>query len=127
MRHIESKLQQQCVAWFRYQYPSYTLFAIPNGGKRNATEAKIMKAEGVVAGVADLFLMHQRNEITYTGIKSHLTHCNGLFIEIKTEKGKQTESQKEFECAATFSNYKYVVCRSLDEFVLTVNNYLSIK
>jgi hypothetical protein len=57
-RHEESRLQRACVQWFRLQYPAHTLFAIPNGGKRNAREAGILKAEGVLPGVADLFLMY---------------------------------------------------------------------
>ena len=51
-RHIESRLQQQCVAWFRLQHRSLAplLFAVPNGGARRLREAQIMKAEGVTAG-----------------------------------------------------------------------------
>ena len=44
-----------CVGWFRLQYPAVgkLLFAVPNGGARSRTEAAIMKAEGVTAGVTD--------------------------------------------------------------------------
>lgn len=58
MNHPEHELQKSCVKWFRLQYPEYTnlLFAIPNGGKRNAREAARLKAEGVTPGVPDLFL-----------------------------------------------------------------------
>ena len=56
MRHIESQIQKDCVTWFRLQYPKIgrLLFAVPNGGARNAKEAAIMKGEGVTAGVAAL-------------------------------------------------------------------------
>ena len=59
MRHIESQIQQNCVTWFRLQYPkiSRLLFAVPNGGARNAREAAIMKGEGVTAGVSALILL----------------------------------------------------------------------
>ena len=69
--HPESELQRACVRWFRMQYPQHLLFHIPNGGKRNAREAAIFKAEGVVAGIPDLFLAEAR----------HGHH--GLFIEMK--------------------------------------------
>lgn len=48
-----------CVGWFRLQYPAVgkLLFAVPNGGARSRTEAAIMKAEGVTAGVTDLILL----------------------------------------------------------------------
>ena len=55
--HNESRLQAACVRWFRYQYPNLLIFAIPNGGRRNEVEAKIMKEEGVLPGIADLELL----------------------------------------------------------------------
>ena len=114
MHHKESKIQQNSVRWFRYQYPDYILFSIPNGGRRGKTEASIMKGEGVLAGVADLFLaMPSKN-------------FHGLFIEMKTEKGRQTESQKRFEERAITSGYCYKICRSIDEFIDTTNKYLNI-
>ena len=112
MKHEESKIQQNCVRYFRYQYPDYILFAVPNGGKRGRTESAIMKGEGVLAGVADLFF----------AMPSKTFH--GLFIEIKTEKGKQSAHQKYFETRAIMSGYDYKICRSLDEFIKTVNDYL---
>ena len=112
MRHEESKIQMQCLKWFWLQYPKHTLFAIPNGGKRSAIEAGIMKAEGVLAGVADCFFM--KENVQY----------NGLFIEIKTPKGKQTEKQKEFELRAKAEGYDYKVCRSLEDFMTTINEYI---
>ena len=52
MRHLESKLQQAMVKWFRLRHPDLMLFHIPNGGKRSPITAKILKAEGVLPGVA---------------------------------------------------------------------------
>jgi len=112
MRHNESKIQQQCVKWMRYQHADKICFAIPNGGKRNKVEASIMSGEGVLSGVADMFLMHANNEY------------HGLFIEMKTPDGKQTDMQRVFEANAMLNGYKYAVCRSLDEFMNVVNEYL---
>ena len=112
MRHNESTLQCQCVRWFRYQYPRFTLFAIPNGGNRDAVTGAIMKKEGVLAGVADLFLM----------LANHGYH--GLFIEMKTSEGRQADSQKMFQFQCEAFGYKYEICRSLEEFISTINEYL---
>jgi hypothetical protein len=109
----ESRIQKSCIKWFRLQYPKHTLFAIPNGGKRGKIEASIMKGEGVLAGVADLFLMC-----------SNKNHFHGLFIEIKTGKGRQSKTQEEFCYNALMNGYLYVVCRDLDEFMKEVNDYL---
>jgi hypothetical protein len=112
MTHEESKIQQQCVKWFRLQYPGYILFAIPNGGRRGRVEAAIMKGEGVLAGVADLFLMLP------SGIYS------GLFVEMKTPDGKQSESQRIFERNAIENGYCYKICRTFEEFRDLILSYM---
>jgi hypothetical protein len=114
MRHIESKIQIAAVRWFDYQYPglSRCLFAVPNGGSRNKREAAIMKAEGVRAGVADLILLTPRGEY------------GALCIELKTETGRQSPEQIEWQKQAENAGNKYVVCRSVDEFINIVNDYL---
>ena len=47
----EHSIQVACVEWFRYSYPmlSKRLFAVPNGGRRDAVTGAKMKAEGVIA------------------------------------------------------------------------------
>lgn len=116
MRHIESKIQQNCVTWFRLAYPQFgkLLIAIPNGGYRNALEAMIMKREGVVAGVADMVL--------FLPSKNYST----LQIEMKTSKGKQSALQKDWQKLVEKYGHKYVVCRSLEEFKQIINDYIKI-
>lgn len=123
MRHRESNIQIQCVRYFTLQYPEYTwrtadghfgslLNSVPNGGHRSATEAAIMKAEGVVPGVADLELNIARGGY------------HGLKIEMKTDTGRQSPSQKAWQTQIEAQGYKYAVCRSFDEFVKIIENYL---
>lgn len=111
-RHEESKLQISCVKWFRLQYPEHVLFSVPNGGFRNGKEAKILKAEGVVAGIADLFLMF--------GNKGYM----GMFIEMKFGKGKQGPSQIDFQKKAETQGYKYIVVNSFEGFMQEINSYI---
>ena len=117
MLNIESRIQQGCVRWFRLQYPEYAglLYAIPNGGKRNAVTGAILKAEGALAGVADIFL----------SVPNRFYH--GLYIEMKKPKGRQQESQKLFQQAVESQGYKYSLCYSLDEFMELVKMYLKDK
>lgn len=114
MKHEESKTQRVCVKWFRLVYPelSRLLFAVPNGGKRGIREAVIMKAEGVVSGVADLLLLVPRGGY------------NALAIEMKGEKGKQTKNQKLWQQDFEKAGGKYVVCRGFDEFRNEIERYL---
>ena len=111
-RHEESRIQIQMVNWFRLQYPSYIIAAIPNGGRRNAVEAKIMKGEGVLAGFSDLIV------VAFNSI---------LFVEVKTEKGKQSASQKKFQSDVERLGFQYSVCRSLQDFQLTIERWLKAK
>lgn len=68
MKKEESQLQRLCVCWFRLQFPNDLIFAIPNGGSRNVIEAKNLKSESVLSGVADLQV---------------ITNNKSFFIEMK--------------------------------------------
>ena len=109
----EHRIQCQCVRWFFLQYPKLRgrLFAVPNGGKRDVTTAAKLKAEGVVAGVADLILLVRNSKY------------GALLIEMKTRTGRQSESQKQWQ-KIVGGDYKYVVCRSVEEFIREIENYL---
>lgn len=113
--HIESEMQRSCKRWFDLQYPklSRLLFAVPNGGARNSREAAIMKAEGVTAGVADMILL----------IPRHGYGC--LCIEFKTKEGRQSDSQRHWQADAEANGNKYVVIRSVDQFVNEIKKYLA--
>lgn len=114
MRHEESKIQIACKRWFDYQYRQFAplMFAVPNGGQRGKFEASIMRAEGVTPGVADMILLVSRRGY------------GSLCIEFKTATGKQSERQKEWEKIASACGNKYVIVRSLEQFIKTVTAYL---
>ena len=112
--HNESKIQIQCVTWFKYQYPHLAplLFAVPNGGSRDKREAAIMKAEGITAGVSDLILNIPGGSHTQ------------LAIEMKDTKGTQSAAQKRYQRYAELAGVKYTICRSFQDFQDEVRNYL---
>ena len=102
MKHQESILQTSCVKWFRLQYPNLVIYAVPNGGSRNVREAQRLKAEGVLAGVADLVIM--------------LPQGKSLYIEMKVKGNRQTQNQKDFQKIAETLGHTYAVCYSFEEF-----------
>lgn len=110
----ESRIQQACVTWFRYQFPRLVMFAVPNGGYRNAVTGAVLKAEGVLAGVSDLILLHPSGGY------------HGLCIEMKTPRGRQAETQKAFQKRVEGVGYKYALVRSFEEFQSVVIEYLSM-
>lgn len=87
--------------------------AIPNGGYRTATTARKMRAEGVQAGVPDLFLALPRKG------------QHGLWIEMKNGKaGRVSELQNEMIARLQAEGYACVVCRTQEEFIKTIMNYM---
>lgn len=114
MRHDESRIQQGAVRWFRMQYPglSGVLFSVPNGYRTSESQARVAKAEGLLSGVSDLILL-------YPSCGYH-----ALCIEMKTQKGRQQPSQKDFQKAVESLGYRYVVCRSLEDFMEQVRQYV---
>lgn len=98
----------------QYRALAKLLFAVPNGGGRSKVEAAIMQGEGVTPGVSDLILLVARGGY------------NGLCIEMKTEakSSKQSESQEAWQKLVEAQGYKYVVCRSLEQFRSVINEYL---
>lgn len=54
--HPEDALQAAVVTTLRLS-PDIKVFAVPNGGRRNAREAARMKGQGVTAGVLDLVVL----------------------------------------------------------------------
>lgn len=117
MKHVEADLQKACVRWFRLQYPQYSknLFANPNGGsRRGPIEGANLKAQGVTAGVWDLFLMVPKGEY------------HGLWIEMKVHPNKLTPEQCAFESVAIGSGYYCQVCYTFEYFTQIVSNYLNL-
>lgn len=57
----EERLQAELFKWVWNSYPKLRrhLWAVPNGGYRNAREAAALKANGVLAGVWDLHFFYK--------------------------------------------------------------------
>lgn len=112
--HEEHDLQCACVNWFNLVHPNMrlNLFAVPNGGRRDKVTGARLKAEGVRPGVADLILLKQRHGY------------GALLIEMKTSKGVLSQLQRIWRNHVSLDGYKYVVCRSVQDFIKEVNEYL---
>lgn len=114
---VRTEHQEQVAVceWFHLQYPQYRghLFAIPNGGQRHPVVAAKLKAEGVIAGVSDLFLMVQR------------PGCSGLWIEMKTKTGRMTEPQKRFQERAKSQGFEALTCYGFEQAKTAITEYLA--
>ena len=100
MRHLEDNLQRAIVRYLRLK--GILVFHIPNGGSRNAREAHNLKLSGVLAGVSDLVILMQNRAV---------------FVELKTDKGRQSDNQKKFQQDVEALGFEYLIWRSLDDCI----------
>lgn len=116
MQHTEAMNQEALFAWAEVNKRNMpelaNMFAVPNGGKRNAREAYWLKRTGVKAGVPDIFLAAAHGG-------SH-----GLFIELKSEKGRISEHQAEWIERLTKAGYACAVCFGWEEAARTITQYI---
>jgi len=99
--------------WNLHTYPELKwLHHIPNGGKRGKLEAARFKAQGVKAGVSDLFLPAAR------------ANWHGLYIEMKYGQNKPTDKQKEFMHDMRIQGYCCKVACGAQEAIAILQDYL---
>ena len=114
----ESVEQQALFRWADFQcctYPELELmFHIPNGGSRRKAEAGIFKAEGVKAGVPDLYLPVARGKY------------HGMFVEMKRLKGSKTsDEQLHWLEQLTKQGYYCVICKGWEVAKDEILKYLN--
>lgn len=104
----------------RNQYPELEwMFAIPNGGDRDAIVGAMMKTEGVKAGVFDLCLPVARGG------------WFGLYIEMKKPNARHgdhrdmSEKQKAFGMFVHQQGYKTELCHSYTKARSVIEAYLA--
>jgi hypothetical protein len=88
------------------------LFAIPNGGERHIAVAARLKAEGVKAGVPDLFLPVARGG------------CHGLWIEMKVGRNRLTANQLAWVERLRGQGYRVEVCYGYEAALAVLLEYL---
>lgn len=116
-RDLEHQHQRKLFEWAKRslgQYPGLDLlFAIPNGGYRGKREGARLKEEGVRAGVPDIFL------------PVPLGGYAGLWIEMKTSKGRLSPEQRVYLSRLDGEGYKVEVARGYPSAVKAIDSYYS--
>ena len=94
----EHQEQVAFIQWFRQSYPGVRIFAIPNGEARSQSAGARLKAEGVSAGVPDLFIP-----------------AWNTWIEMKRSKGGSvSEKQKDWLAYLEGIGHQVFVCKGAD-------------
>lgn len=98
----EDEHQRRLMTWARqaaiYDRPYELCHHVPNGGRRDKRTAELLKAQGVLAGVPDVFLPYPSGGY------------HGLYIELKAESGQPSKEQNIFLRAALDNGYYACVC-----------------
>jgi hypothetical protein len=91
------------------------LFAIPNGGARSPVVGAQLKAEGVKAGVPDIFLAVARGR------------WHGLFVELKRSdrSNHATSAQRAWIEMLRRYGFSAVVCYGAQDAISTIMAYLT--
>ena len=87
------------------------LFAVPNGGFRHKATAAKLRAEGLKAGVPDIFWPIPRGDY------------HGLWIEMKYGKNKPTKHQARWIEFLRKQEYDVAICYSCDEAIQEILAY----
>ena len=107
--------QERVIKWARDNENNYPflwlLHSSLNGVKLSKNQAGRAKTQGMLSGVPDLFLPVPKNGF------------HGLFIEMKSEKGRLTDNQHCFFSKVELLGYKTAVCYSANEAIKTIENY----
>lgn len=99
----------------RLKWPELALaFHIANGGSRNKIEAARLKAQGVKAGIPDIFIPVARQGF------------HGLFIELKRRAGGRLSAvQKEVIPLLREQGYLVEVCEGWNEAADLIERYMA--
>ena len=114
----EHREQVAIMHWWRMQHTVYgipliALLSVPNAGMgRNAIQGARLKAEGVRAGVSDLFLAVPRHGKA------------GAWIEVKAIGGRESDVQAEFQTEMRRLGYRAVTVYGADECIRFLKDYL---
>jgi hypothetical protein len=114
--HTESNEQIAAMDWLRAQYPEVAECTMHIGNERKASyyAGYIMKRMGVLKGASDLFMAWPNGGY------------HGLFIEIKSLKGKPTPEQLAFIQRMVDKGYYACICYGADEVIKTMKYYLRL-
>jgi hypothetical protein len=103
----EDKLQAEIYQYYHNKYCTkfndqpHVIFSVPNGAHVSKQQAMKLKATGLVSGVSDLIIIQPNR-------------C--IFVELKIEKGKQSESQIAFQKKVEALGFEYYIVKSLQHF-----------
>lgn len=111
----EHQIQAALFKWLAAVHPKVVAYAIPNAARRSMAQAAYLKAEGLRAGMPDVVIATARGGY------------HGMYLELKTQKGKLSESQTEMLTRLANEGYASAVAYGLDDAIFLITKYVEGK
>lgn len=111
----EDSIQSACVFWFGMQFPRYRRLIHHSPNEDAYKHAQRANAMGMQKGFPDIFIAVPRGAY------------HGLFVEMKTPKGKVSPEQKEMLSLLASQGYLAVIARGTASFIKVVNEYMNLQ
>ena len=106
----ESRIQQEIVIWFHNEFPSLRgCLCYNNNNSTGGRRAKINKFLGIIKGRSDMVLYYKGS---------------AYMIELKTNRGKKSKAQEEWEVLMKSQGFDYFLIRSLEAFQVLVSEIM---
>ena len=120
----EYQLQKSIVNYIQLQYPN-TLYCASAGGLRTSmTQAIKMKASGYKKGFPDLAIFEPK--VVNPEVDPFI-YFHGLFLEVKTKKGRPTKEQLWWRDELNKRGYVAEIVYGYSEAVAVIDRYLNNK
>ncbi len=111
----ESVEQIKVVEWLKQCHPEIPFMHLAGERKCSPAYGRMLKRMGHKAGVSDLFFP-----------RSNKIH-KGLFLELKSAKGKPTDLQLDFLCQMMSEGYLGIVCYGSKQAIDAISLFYEIK
>ncbi len=108
----EHTIQTKVVQYVRTFHSDVVICSIPNGSGATGYNRLQLYNEGLLSGMPDLFIAEAKNGF------------NGMFLEMKTTKGKESELQKRLRKRLNDKGYLVYVANSHEMAIDLINQYL---
>ena len=113
MSHDEQQIQIDLVEWFHYQYPKVILTISPGGFITDGKTGSKVKRMGYCKGFPDISILKQKKKF------------GGLFLELKTEKGKVSPEQQIIMTNLIDNGYCALVAYGFQDAKEIIERYLN--
>lgn len=131
MDKSESRIQFEIVSWYnnnfclKFHEPQHAIFSVPN--ELLGVVLGILTAEGISQRIIKKIQFKLSSLFKAMGLKAGVSDLiiiqpdRVLFVEVKTDTGRQSPKQKEFQSIVELMGYPYLIVRSLEDFKQQIN------